>query len=193
MPVPRRIRAPERLTAASAVAPTLDALYRDHFDFVCGAARRLAGRALVPEDVAQEVFLVVARRLDSFEPRALVTTWLYAITFNVVRAMRRRLRVELSHRADEAEGLEVPLESHDAVEVREALEIMNEILSSMSPRKRDVFISGELDELSCAEIARIVGTKEATVWSRLHYARREFAEKLEERRRPERAIAEARP
>lgn len=170
---------------------TLEALYRDHFDFVCSVARRLAGRALIPEDVAQEVFLVVTRRLDSFEPRALVTTWLYGITFNVVRAMRRRLLIELSHRADEAEGLDVPAEIHDAVELSEALQTMNEILASMSPRKREVFIIGELEELPCAEIARIVGAKEATVWSRLHYARREFADELARRRQLEQALTEA--
>ena len=182
MPVPRRFKAQPTSSRSVATPLTLDALYRDHFDFVCRVARRLAGRSLLPEDVAQEVFVIVARRLDSFRPLAQVTTWLYAITFNVVRAMRRRLLLELSYRADEAEGLDVPATSYDAVELREAWQTMDEILASMTPRKREVFIIGELEELPCAEIARIVGAKEATVWSRLHYARREFAEKLERRR-----------
>ncbi|MCA1665708.1 MAG: RNA polymerase sigma factor [Myxococcales bacterium] len=189
MPVPRRI---ERTTSpALASPPTLEALYRAHFDFVCRVARRLAGRALLPEDVAQEVFLVVARRLESFEPFAQVTTWLYGITFNVVRSMRRRLLLELTYRADESEGLDVPADSFDVVELREAWQTMDEILESMAPRKREVFIIGELEERSCAEIARLVGAKEATVWSRLHYARREFADKLERRRQLEQAESAA--
>jgi RNA polymerase sigma-70 factor (ECF subfamily) len=166
--------------------PTLAELYRDHFDFVYRVARRLAGRALAAEDVAQEVFLVVARRLDSFEPYAQVTTWLYGITFNVVRALRRRLLLELSYRADEADGLDVPIVSVDVLELREAWNELEAILQTMAPRKRDVFVLAELEELSCAEIAEIVGAKEATVWSRLHYARRELAEKLEKRARKRR-------
>ena len=180
----KEVRAP--LAAPSSLAQrgrlTLDALYRDHFDFVCRVARRLAGPMLSAEDVAQEVFLVVARRLASFEPLAQTTTWLYGITLNVVRTMRRRRLLELSYRADEGEALEVPFEMHDAVELREAWETMRDVLHAMTPRKREVYIAGELEELPCAEIARLVGVKEATVWSRLHYARREFAEKLARRR-----------
>ena len=157
-------------------------MYRDHFDFVVRVARRLGGRRLSPEDVAQEVFLVVRRRLPTFEPRAQVTTWLYGITFNVVRVMQRRCKLESLYRADESEGLKVPLVARDPIEVREASELLGNILSSMSPAKRNVFLLGELEELSCAEIARRVGAKEATVWSRLHYARREFADKLLRRR-----------
>jgi RNA polymerase sigma-70 factor, ECF subfamily len=167
---------------------TLEELYRDHFDFVVRVARRLGGRRLSPEDVAQEVFLIVGRRLATYEPRAQVTTWLYGITLNVVRVMLRRSNLESLYRADESEGLKVPLVARDPIEVREASDLLEAILSSMSPAKRSVFLLGELDELPCAEIARRVGAKEATVWSRLHYARREFAAKLLRRRLRERHV-----
>lgn len=168
----------ERAANRTASAPLLLAdVYRDHFDYVVRVARRIGGRALAAEDVAQEVFLVVGRCLDRYEPRAQLTTWLYRITFNVVRSMRRRLLLEWSYRADEAEGLEVPAPAHDPVELREAVTALDDILGSMSARKREVLLMGELDELPCAEIARLVGSKEATVWSRLHYARRELEEK----------------
>jgi RNA polymerase sigma-70 factor (ECF subfamily) len=166
--------------------PTLEELYRDHFDFVYRASRQLGGRQLAADDVAQEVFLVVARRLESYVPSAHITTWLYGITFNVVRSMRRRLRLELRHRADESDGLEVPLASCDTLELAEAWQLMQEVLASMAPRKRDVFVLAELEELSCAEIGLVVGAKEETVWSRLHYARREFAERLAVRKRRKR-------
>jgi RNA polymerase sigma-70 factor (ECF subfamily) len=158
--------------------PSLEELYRDHFDFVYRIAHRLGGRYLGAEDVAQEVFLVVARRLDSYVESAQVTTWLYGITFNVVRLKLRRLWLELRHRADESDGLEVALASCDTLELAEAWRLMQDVLSSMAPRKRDVFVLAELEGLSCAEIGVIVGVKEETVWSRLHYARREFAKRL---------------
>lgn len=159
-------------------APTLEQLYRDHFDFVFRLAKRLAPR-LDPEDVAQEVFMVVSRKLDQFnDDHARPTTWLYAITFNVVRALRRKALRRLLRQADEAAAYDVPVMSLDAVEVRDAWRIATQILSSMPAKKRDVFILSELEGLTCAEIAAVVGAKEQTVWSRLHYARIEFSQRL---------------
>jgi RNA polymerase sigma-70 factor (ECF subfamily) len=185
MPVPAR-RRPIATPSAPLPALTLESLYREHLDFVLRAARHIGGRRISAEDVAQEVFLIVHRRLGSFVPRANVTSWLYGITFNVVRTKCRRLHLEALHRAEEAEGRHVALEARDPIEVSEAWGVVDEILDSMSSRKRQVFLLGELDELPCAEIARIVGSKEATVWSRLYYARRHFAQRLERHRRDQR-------
>jgi RNA polymerase sigma-70 factor (ECF subfamily) len=158
--------------------PTLAELYRDHFDFVFRVAQRLDSR-LDAEDVAQEVFLVAGRKLDTYDHRsANPTTWLYGITFNIVRSMRRRLFLQLRRRADPAEAEKVPARATDPAELREAWALANEILSKMSARKRDVFVLAELEGLSCAEIAAVVGTKEQTVWSRLFYAREEFSRRL---------------
>ena len=171
---------------------TLEALYRDQWDFVVRVARRLGGRNFPAEDAAQEVFLVVERRLATYEPRARVTSWLYAITLNVVRGTRRRMQLESEYRADEEEGLEVPLVAPDPVEVFEAADALESIVNGMAPRKREVFLLAEFDELPCADIARIVGVKEATVWSRLHYARRELAAQIERWRATERISVEPR-
>jgi RNA polymerase sigma-70 factor, ECF subfamily len=161
--------------------PTLESVYRRHFDFVYRVARRLGGWRLDAEDVTQQVFLVVERRLSSFDASAQLTTWLYGITLNVVRAMRRRLRLELLYRADEAEAAHVPVVSLDRAELDSAARIAESILQSMAAKKRDVFVLAEFEGLSCAEIAAIVRAREQTVWSRLHYARREFAARLAER------------
>jgi RNA polymerase sigma-70 factor (ECF subfamily) len=168
--------------AAAAAPPTLESLYRDHFDFVYRVAHGLGARDVDPEDVAQEVFIVAARRLHTFDAAAAqVTSWLYGITFNVVRSMRRRRWLELLYRADESDGLEVPIRSVERMDVLDAWRIAKEILEGIAAKKRDVFVLAELEALSCAEIAVIVGAKEETVWSRLHYARREFAARLAER------------
>src|SRR5438045_9516522 len=71
----------------------LEAVYRDHFEFVYRKAARLGGPGFDAEDASQEVFLIVARKLHTYDGTSLVTTWLYGITFNVVRALRRRLRL----------------------------------------------------------------------------------------------------
>jgi RNA polymerase sigma-70 factor (ECF subfamily) len=161
----------------------LEEVYRDQFDFVYRCAARLGGPDFDAEDAAQEVFVVVARRLGTYDGSSQVSTWLYGITLNVVRAQRQRLSLRRLWERNQA-ALNVPqLASADRVEVRQAHRIMYEILEKLSAKKREVFVLAELEELSCEEIASIVGTKTETVWSRLHYARAEFAARVEKRMR----------
>ena len=164
---------------------TLEAVYRDHFDFVYRRALRLGGPRIDAEDVAQEVFLVVARKLDTFDGSSQVTTWLYGITLNVVRATRRRQRLLGWFESKDAPPPESAIETIDRAEVREAHRIAYEILDKMTGKKREVFILSEFEGLSCEEIAQIVETKTETVWSRLHYAREEFAEAVARRQKKE--------
>lgn len=162
-------------------AATLEMLYREHFDFVYRIARRLGGDELHSEEIAQDVFLVVARKLDTFKPiSARATTWLYGITLNVVRLRRRRARLEALFRADAHEAEHVSAPTRDGAEVAEAWAIADRILRTMTTKKREVFVLSEFEGLSCADVAAIVGAKEETVWSRLHYARKEFEAKLRE-------------
>ena len=163
--------------AVTADAPTLEALYREHFDFVYRKARSLGGPGFDAEDAAQEVFLVVSRRLHTFDGSSRVTTWLYGITLNVVRAARRRARVrrlfELRH-PEEERGETGP----DRVEVEQARRIAYAILDKLSAEHRETFILTEFEGLTGQEIAGLMGCKVETVWSRLHYARKEFARRL---------------
>lgn len=161
---------------------TLEGVYREHFDFVYRKALRLGGPGLDAEDAAQEVFLIVARKLHTYDGTSLVTTWLYGITHNVVRAMRRRLRVRRFFERDDETGMDVPVRSVDRVEVLEAHRIAYEILEKLAPKKREVFVLAEFEGLSCDEIAQLVGAKTETVWSRLHYARQEFSKRLTTRK-----------
>jgi RNA polymerase sigma-70 factor (ECF subfamily) len=158
-------------------ALTLEGVYRQHFDFVFRMAARLGGPGLDAEDAAQEVFLVVARKLDTYDGTSLVTTWLYGITLNVVRSLRRRLRIRRLFERDEPKA-DVAIQSVDRAEVREAHRIAYGILDKLAPKKREAFILAEFEGLSCEEIANMVGTRTETVWSRLHYARQEFEKRL---------------
>jgi RNA polymerase sigma-70 factor (ECF subfamily) len=173
-----------RRAESDAVAPQFERIYREHFDFVYRSAARLAGPQIDAEDVAQDVFLVVARRLDTYDGSSLITTWLYGIALNVVRQARRRARTRRI--LSEAFSLASPGPTYfqlDSVEVREAHRIAYEILDRMPAAKREAFILAEFEALSCEEIAAIVGAKTETIWSRLHYARKEFSERLARYRR----------
>lgn len=159
------------------LAPPLDELYRDHFDYVFRVARRLGGPLVEAEDVVQEVFIVAGRKLATFDGTSRVTTWLFGITQNVVKNFHRRARLRaLWERHDE--DADAPAQLPSTPQVLDAYRIAYAILDKMSRPKREAFILSELEELSCAEIAELVGAKVETVWSRLHYARKEFAERL---------------
>lgn len=183
-----RIMPVDREPARPSPAPlTLEDVYRDHFDFVYRQAARLGGPAVDAEDAAQEVFMVVARKLDTFDQTSLVTTWLYGITLNVVRSQRRRARIRrLFELGQGEERSEVPVRSIDRAEVLDAHRIAYEILDKLAPKKREAFILAEFEGLSCDEIAALTGSKTETIWSRLHYARKEFAERLDARTKKDR-------
>ena len=171
----------DRESSRSQPAPlALEDVYRDHFDFVFRQASRLGGPGIDAEDAAQEVFMVVARKLDTFDSTSLITTWLYGITLNVVRSLRRRARIRRLFELGQTEERksDLPVRSVDRAEVLDAHRIAYAILDKLAPKKREAFILAEFEGLSCEEIAQLSGSKTETIWSRLHYARKEFAERL---------------
>lgn len=156
---------------------TVASIHAQHAGFVWASLHRLG----VPEsdrpDLLQEVFVVVHRRLDSFDGSSAVTTWLFGICFRVVLGWRR-------HRRRHPETpVETPdAETHDASRSPEELAIASQAratveraLEALDPEKRAVFVMFELEELSCVEIASMIGVPVGTVYSRLHAARAAFA------------------
>jgi RNA polymerase sigma-70 factor (ECF subfamily) len=178
-----RMSRAQKNPAAAPPPLMLEAVYRDHFEFVYRKAARLGGPGFDAEDATQEVFLIVARKLHTYDGSSLVTTWLYGITFNIVRAMRRRQRLRRFFERAVDDVPDAPVRSLDRVELLQAHRIAYEILDKIAPKKREAFILAELEGLSCEEIAKLSGTRTETVWSRLHYARQEFAKRLEARNR----------
>ncbi len=159
---------------------TLEGVYRDHFAFVFRKAARMGGPGIDAEDAEQEVFMVVARKLHTYDGTSAVTTWLYGILINVVRRARRRQRMRAMFDRG-GPGVDEPVREPDRAEVADARRIAYAILDKMKTKHRDVFILSEFEGLSCEEIARLVDCRVETVWSRLHYARKEFAGRLAKR------------
>jgi len=163
------------------LAPSWDRLCEEHLDFVYRAARRLAGPDAEVDDLVQEVFLVAHRRLADFEGRAQMTTWLYGIAVRVVakdrrlawlKALRRRLSL------DDAAHVPAPDDTAAATHRREAERTVYGALDGMSEKRRTVLILYELEGLSGDEIAKTLGIPLKTVWTRLHYARRDFRDRV---------------
>lgn len=175
--VPASSRVDDELRALARVRAgevrAFEALYDQHHAAVLGMAMRRGCPAEEAEDVAHEVFLALWRRPPVLEG-ARLSTWLYRVTANHVASLHRGRRTRLlmqdtlarwSGRSARAEG------ASDQVEAGQAAQA---ILQRMSPKKREVLVLFELEELTGPEIAERLGCAEGTVWTRLHHARREL-------------------
>ena len=164
-------------------APALDfsAVYGSHFLEVCRWLRAMGGPEADLEDLAQEVFLVVRRRLPEFDGGNL-RGWLYRIARNVAGDHRRRsfFRQLFHRRLGEQydESWDVAPSPDRRYAEREARRTVVRVLARMSAKKRTAFVLFEIEGYSSDEIARLEGIPEATVRTRLFHARREFREVL---------------
>jgi len=163
------------------------AIHAAHADFVWSALQRFGVRDADLEDALQEVFVVVHRRLDSYDGSSKVTTWLYGIAMRVAAAFRRKAHVRRERAVEEVpEGDDEGLSPEEAASRSQARATLQEILDEMDLDRRAVFVMFEVEELSCEEIAALVGIPVGTVYSRLHKARKEFAAAVERKKRGQR-------
>ena len=155
-------------------------LCREHYPNVAATLRRLGVPDPDVEDAAQEVFVEVFRYLSSFRGDARLSTWLFRLCISRAHQVRRRVRTreKLRHllllapsqAAPEPPGLGEP----------QARRKIERALSTLSDKLRDVFVLYELEDVPGKQISEILGCPEATVWRRLHEARRAFSAAMDE-------------
>ncbi|MES1164910.1 MAG: sigma-70 family RNA polymerase sigma factor [Verrucomicrobiota bacterium] len=125
------------------------------------------------EDAAQEVFVAVYRSLARFRGEARLSTWIYRIAARHAGRIARRRRVRgLLSTLLVREPLPPP--APDPSERSERLQILDEMIGKLSPKKRLVLVLFEIEGIPIEEISKIAGCPENTAWSRLHYARAEL-------------------
>ena len=156
-------------------------LVERHQDRVYRHAERMLGNQQDAEEVLQDTFLQAYRHLGSFEERSRFSTWIYRIATNEalmrLRRSSRRREVHLEEtppgeveRASE-EVREFARSAIDHVMDREIREILDKALDELPPEYRVVFVLRDVDELSNAEVAEILGLSVPAVKSRLHRSR----------------------
>jgi RNA polymerase sigma-70 factor, ECF subfamily len=131
--------------------------------------RRLENPARA-EELAQDCFLALLRNAERYEPRAGFKSYLYGIAIHLVMAERRKAGREVQ----QAEGFDCAAPEgapEAALWVRQALE-------QLEGMEREILMLREYEQLSYAEIARILRLPVNTVRSRLFRARMALKEKL---------------
>ncbi len=173
----RREAASTLVERAKSDARAFDQLMRAHERQVLGVSWRLLGRLEDAQDAAQEVFLRLYRYLDRFDTDRPLSPWLYRVTVNVCRDLgrRRSVRQTLS-----LEDLEVshPRAATDpgpdpgrAAALAEERRIAAQAIASLAEKERAALVLRDLEGLSSAEVAQILGSSEATVRSQICRAR----------------------
>lgn len=150
----------------------LDEVFREHAPFAWRALRRLGVPEADVEDVCQEVFVVVHRKLAAFEGRSSVRTWIYGICARTASDYRRSGRVRREVVTDAPPEVASEGGQHDAVALRQARARLDAILDTLDDDKRAVFVLYEIEELTMAEVAEALGCPLQTAYSRLHAARK---------------------
>jgi RNA polymerase sigma-70 factor (ECF subfamily) len=153
--------------------PSFDDVYSAHFAFVWRVLRIFGVHESQLEDAAQDVFVVVHRRLSEFEGRASITTWLFAIARRVASANRRKdgRTDPLDELVEEPAGV---ADTFAALSRAQAAATVMSILDTMGEDKRIVFALVELEQLSVPEVARMLEINLNTAYSRLRLARQAF-------------------
>lgn len=169
-------------------APDFATLYDIWFEQVARWLRALGAPEADHEDLAQEVFLVVRRRLPDFEGHN-VAGWLFQIARRQVlryRRLRWVQRVLTFGSCDELEEAPqlggCPL---SALEHKERQALVAHLVSKLGDKRRIVFVLFELEGYRGEEIADLLDVPLNTVWTRLYHARKDFYEQLARHKRAE--------
>jgi RNA polymerase sigma-70 factor (ECF subfamily) len=167
---------------ALAATPSVEQIYRAHAGDVTRWISRLGGPGVDLEDLTQEVFELVQKHLPSYRGEALLTTWLFQISANVVRAHRRRDRWRsfFGRAHDVAAGStgEVAASADEQIAKREARELVYAALDRLKERYRTAIILFELEDLPGEQVAELMGVSTANVWVLLHRARAELIKEI---------------
>ena len=134
---------------------------------------RMTGNSAEAEDLSQEVFVQVFRKLDTFRGESSFTTWLYRLTVNHVLMYFRKTRRRLEHPTEDGEMPELPLKGRNVLATMPLLDrlALEEAIAKLSPGYRAVFLLHDVEGLQHTEIAQILGCSVGTSKSQLHKAR----------------------
>lgn len=150
------------------------AIFEQELDYVCRSLRRLGVRTSELDDVAQEVFVRVFEKLDTYDGTHSLRSWIFGFAHRVAANHTRLARFRHEDlAADETTGVEHATPEDRAMEAQ-ARQLVLRCLEQVPQPRRSVLILHDLDGATAAEIAASLELPLNTVYSRLRTARGEF-------------------
>jgi len=165
---------------------TLVELYQSS---VLSACYRILGNQQDAEDVAQDVFVMVYRKAESFRGESGLSTWLYRIAVNLsLNRLRRRkwdrlfgiLTLSEAESEETIDRMEAPEQDRPdrQLEANERSRILTDLLNTLPEKQRVAIILHKIEGLSHQEIAEILQISLSSVESLIHRAKRNLQKKL---------------
>ncbi len=167
--------------------PSFDEVYAQTFPAVWRMAVRLGVADCPLEDVVQDVYLSVFRKLHEFEGRCSLKTWVLAITIRTVANYRRVLRRKGAGFAltsvviDPDFVIDGAPDPHEQLARAEAVHAVHELIDGLDDRRAAIFVLVELRGLTVPAVAAQLGTNLNTTYARLRAARRDFERAVQRR------------
>lgn len=164
--------------------PAFAEVYESCASLVWRNLRRLGVPESSLEDAAQDVFLVVHRRLPEFEGRSSLRTWIFGIVLRVAARHRRKARGlavrETAIPGELGEALTAPVHEgpFERTLHRQANQLLHRVLERLDEERRALLIMVDLEQTSVAEAAEALEINLNTAYSRLRAARRAFEAEL---------------
>ncbi|MGA7431639.1 MAG: sigma-70 family RNA polymerase sigma factor [Xanthobacteraceae bacterium] len=142
---------------------------------------RMMRNEAIAEELNSDVFLDVWRQAGTFEGRSAVSTWIFSIArFKALNALQRRGEEELDD--DKADAIEDDADDPETVLAKkDKAAVLRQCLVELSAEHREIVSLVYYQHKSVEEVSGIVGIPEATVKTRMFYARKKLSELLAER------------
>jgi RNA polymerase sigma-70 factor (ECF subfamily) len=171
---------PDYLLARAAATGSTGAvrdLYERHHQRVYALCLRMTGNGADAEDLTQEVFVHIMRKVGLFRGESRFTTWLYRLTVNLVlmRFRHWKIRPEQQMPDNFDYTISAVLRNRQSASVRITDRIaLDSALAQLAPGCRSVFVLFDVEGYKHREIARLLGCTMGTSKSQLHRARKKL-------------------
>ncbi len=170
-------------TIRAGEADAFETLVRRKTSKVYALCYRIIGNAEDAKDISQLVFLKLWENLGKYDPQYAFDTWLYRMVTNVAIDFMRNKQsrdnavnsnLRLVKTAEDAEQGVI-------VQRKEVENVFNEIANVLSPKQKTIFVMNQMEDLSSADIAKVLGCRESTVRNHLFNARKLMQAQLKQR------------
>ncbi|WP_146648569.1 RNA polymerase sigma factor [Labilithrix luteola] len=167
----------EKDDAATLVMPPRE-LFQAYAGFVWRTLKYQSVAERDLDDLSQEVFLIIFKKLPEFEPHGSLRSWIYGISIRVAAGYRKRARHRMEVLVDETPEFRTDPSAPNEADRLSDKRQFTALIARLDEEKRAVFVLHTIENLPMAEVAEIVGVPLKTAHSRLATARKQLLEML---------------